>query len=139
MIFVSWDGLSANRNFFHIERDSVLKSNLPYKMTNPFDTSRIIYYFCNVIHLLKTARKCFCYSFAHSYSRTLKVSIFYFKFYCADKKFYHYWIIPPAFGICNQQRATKSGQQEVVTIFICSSIAGILCNGSYRQVSMVAL
>ena len=47
---------------------------IPFKTTNPFDSSRSIYFFCDVPHLLKTTRNCFSKSFAHSNSRFLKVS-----------------------------------------------------------------
>lgn len=65
------DGLSANRRFFHIGKDVSLK--IPYKTTNPFDRIRSIFYFCDVPHLVKTARNCFSNSFAHSHTRKLKV------------------------------------------------------------------
>lgn len=70
---ISCDGLSANRKFFRIGMDTTIKSKVPYKTTNPFDTTRNIYYFCDVPHLLKTTRNCFSNSFAHSRSRKLKV------------------------------------------------------------------
>ena len=70
---ISCDGLSANRNLFRIGREAKMSAKLPYKTANPFDDTRCIYYFCDAPHLLKTARNCFSNSFAHSYSRTLKV------------------------------------------------------------------
>ncbi len=71
---IACHGLSANRNLFRIGMDIALKRTIPYKTTNPFDSSRNIYYFCDVPHLLKTSRNCFSNSIAHSFSRKLKVS-----------------------------------------------------------------
>ena len=69
---VSCDGLSANRRFFRIGSGPTLK--ISYKTVNPYDPNRRIYYFCDVPHLLKTARNCFSNSFGHFWSRKLKVS-----------------------------------------------------------------
>lgn len=68
---ISCDGLSANRKFFRISKDS--DNEIPFKTKNPFDQSRSIYFFCDVPHLLKTTRNCFSNSFAHANSRFLKV------------------------------------------------------------------
>lgn len=71
--FVTCDGLSANRNFFHLSKDPNDCINYPYKTTNPYNPERQVYFFCDTPHLLKTARNCFSNSFAHSHSRMLKV------------------------------------------------------------------
>ena len=71
VLSVTCDGLSANRKFFRISSTESL--NIPYKTINPYDQSRSVYFFCDVPHLLKTARNCFSNSFAHSHSRKLKV------------------------------------------------------------------
>jgi len=73
VLSITCDGLSANRKFFLVGRDPAIQCGIPYKTSNPFDTSRNIYYFCDVPHLLKTTRNCFSNSFAHSKSRKLKV------------------------------------------------------------------
>lgn len=71
--FITCDGLSANRRFFHLSTEADARLEYPYKTTNPFDTSRSIYFFCDVPHLLKTTRNCLSNSFARSHSRMLKV------------------------------------------------------------------
>ncbi len=67
---ISCDGLSANRKFFRISMDIDKSLKIPFKI----DSSRSVYFFCDVPHLLKTTRNCFSNSFAHSNSRFLKVS-----------------------------------------------------------------
>ena len=56
-----------------IKSGLVINRHILFKTTNPFDASRNVYYFCDVPHLLKTARNCFSNSLGHSYSRKLKV------------------------------------------------------------------
>ena len=73
VFYVTCDGLSANRKFFKISKD-VDKLAFPFKTKNPYSPDRYVYFFCDVPHLLKTTRNCFSNSFAHSYSRMLRVS-----------------------------------------------------------------
>lgn len=74
VVFVSCDGLSANRKFFRISKGIEKELKIPYKSKNPYGSDRQIYFFCDTPHLLKTARNCFANSFAHSHSRMLKVN-----------------------------------------------------------------
>ena len=66
------DGVSFNRNFFQIHRDS--RKNLVHKVKNRYaDEDRYIFFFSDVPHLLKTARNCLANSFAHQKTRQLWV------------------------------------------------------------------
>ena len=73
--FITCDGLSANRKFFHISKDKEESLRFPYKTTNPYAQDKCLYFFCDVPHLLKTARNCLSNSFSHSCSRRLKVRV----------------------------------------------------------------
>ena len=73
VVYITCDGYSANRKFFRISKDPTESLPFPYKTQNPFKPDDQIYFFCDVPHLLKTARNCFSNSFAHSHSRMLKV------------------------------------------------------------------
>ena len=75
VLYITCDGLSANRRFFRISQDPVDSLAYPYKTANPYNPQRKTYFFCDTPHLLKTARNCFSNSFAHSHSRMLKVII----------------------------------------------------------------
>ncbi len=66
------DGYSANRKFYNLCAKQGLKTDVPFKIRNPYRSS-FIYLFCDVPHLLKTARNCFSNSMAHMKSHRLMV------------------------------------------------------------------
>ena len=69
------DGAKPNRRFYRIcqIKQKGSRRKLPYQATNPYNRDRNLYFFCDVPHLLKTARNCFSNSFSHSCSRKMKV------------------------------------------------------------------
>ena len=67
------DGAKPNRRFYRMCQKN--KRALPYKTFNPFRKNEAVFFFCDVPHLLKTARNCFSNSFSHSKSRTMQVCI----------------------------------------------------------------
>ena len=72
--FVDLGGV--NRDIDHIVNGNSKpedSSKIPHKTNNPFRINKEVYFFCDVPHLLKTARNCFSNSFAHSCSRKMKV------------------------------------------------------------------
>ena len=109
---VSCDGLSANRKFFRISKDPDDKLSVPFKTTNPFDRSRSIYFFCDVPHLLKTARNCFSNSFSHKNSRHLQV---YFMYVHAHTQF----VFP------RQHELTRVFSKNFVIIPLCGLLISI--------------
>ena len=72
-LVVTGDGASCNRKFFrmHGKKDD----GIVYKATNPYaEDNREIHLMSDVPHLIKTTRKCWSNSFAHSGSRALWVT-----------------------------------------------------------------
>jgi len=65
------DGARQNR-FYRLCQDHG-KGKLPYKCTNSYHKDKELFFFCDVPHLLKTARNCFSNSFSHSKSRKMQV------------------------------------------------------------------
>jgi hypothetical protein len=67
------DGASPNRKFFalHAKLGGKLPDGLVYKTTNLFCLSRMIYFFADVPHLIKTARNCLYNSGSGSHSRLM--------------------------------------------------------------------
>jgi len=74
VLSITSDGASANRKFYRLCAEKEACS-VPYKVQNPYRSSESIYLFCDVPHLLKTARNCFSNSFSHSKSRRLMVCL----------------------------------------------------------------
>ena len=75
VVSLTSDGAKPNRRFYNMCQTQELGKKLPYKTVNPFSScSRELFFFCDVPHLLKTARNCFSNSFAHSKSRNLQVN-----------------------------------------------------------------
>ena len=77
VVSLTSDGAKHNRRFYRLCQTADKMSNnvLPYKTSNPFREHSNLYFFCDTPHLLKTTRNCFSNSFAHSWSRKLKVWI----------------------------------------------------------------
>jgi hypothetical protein len=65
------DGAAPNRKFYSMHGSS----GLVYKTPNPFCNDRMIFFICDVPHLIKTTRNCWSNSFSHSQSRALWVSV----------------------------------------------------------------
>ncbi len=63
------DGAQQNRRFYRLCQPK----GLPYKCKNVYRHQSDLYFFCDVPHLLKTARNCFSNSFSHSKSRKMEV------------------------------------------------------------------
>ena len=80
IVSLTSDGAKANRRFYqicakdYVKKISRAEGNVPYKTSNPYGSVAELYFFCDVPHLLKTARNCFSNSFAHSHSRKMQVS-----------------------------------------------------------------
>ena len=68
VVSLTCDGAKSNRRFYRMCMGTELN-----KTHNPFRTDNDLYFFCDVPHLLKTARNCFSNSFAHSHSRKMEV------------------------------------------------------------------
>jgi len=58
------DGASHNRRFFEMHRDWLEDSGdgVVYKVTNPFDDGREIFFFSDPPHLIKTGRNSLLHS-----------------------------------------------------------------------------
>ena len=71
------DGASPNRKFFalHAKLGGTLPCGLMYKIPNFFFLARMIYFFADVPHLIKTARNCLYNSGYGSRSRFVKFNI----------------------------------------------------------------
>jgi len=70
IVSLTSDGAKQNRRFYRMCQ----RKGVQYKCTNPYTTSNIeLYFFCDVTHLLKTARNCFRNSFFHSQSKKMQV------------------------------------------------------------------
>ena len=71
------DGASPNRKFFalHAKLGGTLSCGLVYKTPNLFFLARMIYFFSDVPHLIKTARNCLYNSGYGSRSRFVKFNI----------------------------------------------------------------
>ena len=69
---ITSDGHSTNCNFYNLCVEQGLETDVPYKIWNPHRLF-LIYLFCDVPHLLNTARNCFSNSMAHTKSRHLMV------------------------------------------------------------------
>ena len=71
------DGASPNRKFFalHAKLGGTLPCGLVYKTPNLFFLARMIYFFADVPHLIKTARNCLYNSGYGSRSRFVKFNI----------------------------------------------------------------
>ena len=69
------DGASPNRKFFalHAKLCGTLSCGLVYKTPNLYFLARMIYFFADVPHLIKTARNCLYNSGYGSRSRLVKV------------------------------------------------------------------
>ena len=72
------DGASPNRKFFalHAKLGGTLPCGLVYKTPNLFVLTRMIYFFADVPHLIKTTRNCLYNSGYGSHSRYVKFNIF---------------------------------------------------------------
>ena len=64
VVSITCDGASSNRSFIHISAE---KCTIPYRLSDH------IYFFCDVPHLIKTARNCMYNSFCNSKSRQLTI------------------------------------------------------------------
>lgn len=73
VVSITSDGAKTNRRFYRLCQQD--RRGLPYKTSNPYNSSRELFFFCDVPHLLKTARNCFSNSFAHSMSRMMQVEL----------------------------------------------------------------
>lgn len=69
VLFITCDGVSANRKFFKMHGKDTYKTPNIYS-----EDQRSIYFFVDTPHLLKTARNCFSQSFGHSNKRAMWVS-----------------------------------------------------------------
>ena len=71
------DGASPNRKFFalHAKLGGTLPCGLVYKTPNLFFLARMIYFFADVPHLIKTARNCLYNSGYGSRSRFVRFNI----------------------------------------------------------------
>ena len=69
------DGAKANRRFYQLcqEQQDGQPTTVPYKTSNPFCEEEQLFFFCDALHLLKTARNCFSNYFSHSKSRQMQV------------------------------------------------------------------
>lgn len=72
VVSLTSDGAKMNRRFYRMCQQKG-RGVLPYKTCNPYNSSSELFFFCDVPHLLKTARNCFSNSFAHSQSRKMQV------------------------------------------------------------------
>ena len=77
VVSLTSDGAKSNRNFYSLHCRGKKSSNIPHKTFNPFRKGFNLYFFCDTLHLLKTARNCFSNSFAHSKKRKMQVCISY--------------------------------------------------------------
>ena len=73
VVSLTSDGAKANRRLYRMCQDKCGRKLLPYKTTNPYNSSNNLFFFCDAPHLLKTTRNCFSNSFAHSKSRKMQV------------------------------------------------------------------
>lgn len=63
VIFITADGASANRKFFHIHHDKSDSKAFTYKARNPYSTdNRWVYFIADPPHLMKTVRNCWSHS-----------------------------------------------------------------------------
>lgn len=72
VVSLTSDGAKPNRRFYQMCQQKRYQK-LPHKSTNPYGSGLDLFFFCDVPHLLKTARNCFSNSFAHSKSRKMQV------------------------------------------------------------------
>ena len=79
VVSLTSDGAKVNRRFYRMCQQNRSGMKLPYKTINPYCYSSDLFFFCDVPHLLKTARNCFSNSFAHSQSRKMQVMLQVFK------------------------------------------------------------
>ncbi|CAC5368332.1 THAP9 [Mytilus coruscus] len=69
VLFLTWDGASANRKFFNIYgqvNEFIHYTNNPYA-----DDERKLYFISDVPHLVKTTRNCFSNSYSHKNTRKM--------------------------------------------------------------------
>ena len=75
VVSLTSDGAKPNRRFYKMCQQQKEKTeSVHYKTFNPFQEDKEVFFFCDVPHLLKTARNCFSNSFSHSQSRQMQVS-----------------------------------------------------------------
>ena len=74
VVSITSDGAAPNRRFYRLCNLEEVTTDVVYKTKNPFRRGQYIFFFCDVPHLLKTARNCLSNSFAHSNSRKMMVS-----------------------------------------------------------------
>ena len=74
VVSLTSDGAKPNRRFY---RTCQYKKKTQNKTPNPFRVEQEVFFFCDVPHLLKTARNCFSNSFSHSKSRKMQVKLSY--------------------------------------------------------------
>ena len=75
VVSLTSDGAKPNRRFYKMCQ---LGPTVEYKTSNPFRADQAeLFFFCDVPHLLKTARNCFSNSFSHSKTRKMQVKNFY--------------------------------------------------------------
>ena len=72
------DGASPNRRFYWLhqlaDRSNLSNDDVVYWVWNRYDKLRKIYYFCNVLHLMKTLRNNLENSHGHNHTRQLMIS-----------------------------------------------------------------
>ena len=73
VVSLTSDGAKPNRRFYRMCQMQSKGRKIPYQTVNPYQRRNRLFFFCDVPHLLKTARNCFSNSFAHSCSRKMQV------------------------------------------------------------------
>ena len=74
VIGITSDGAGPNRKFYRMHGDSQKSSSHPlYKVPNKYSCNRMLYFFSDPPHLVKTTRNCLSHSFPNGKTRSMKV------------------------------------------------------------------